>query len=204
MKQPKEGNSLQEEEELAAPETAGTASAFEASGGTAADTAAEGAVPDPGAVDPLVELRAEVARWQDLALRSQADLDNYRKRMAREKEDALRYANAALLEALLPVLDNFALGLDAARAEESSTIYRGMEMVRKQIGDFLADFGVEEIETAGAIFDPNLHEALGQDFSEDIPEGWIIHEHRKGYRLRDRLLRPSKVLVSKGPPQEAH
>ena len=207
MNQSNEGNSLQEDEDLDAAAT-DTDDIDEADATTAAEEAEEADETDeteqvaPEAIDPLEELRAEAARWQDLALRGQADLDNYRKRMVREKEDAIKYANAALLESLLPVLDNFNLGLDAASSEESSTIYQGMAMVRKQINEFLADCGVEEIATEGAVFDPNLHEALGQEFSDAIPEGTIIREHRKGYKLKDRLLRASKIVVSKGAPVE--
>lgn len=154
-------------------------------------------------LDPLERLEAEVARWRDLAMRSQADLDNYRKRMAREKTDAVRYANTALLETLLPILDSFSRGLEAARGEESSNIYQGMSMVLKQIEDFLKEHGVEAIPTRDTPFDPNLHEAIREDHSDEVPEGHIISEVRKGYRLKDRLLRASNIIVSKGPAGSA-
>lgn len=149
--------------------------------------------------DPLSAALMEVAQWKEVALRSAAELDNYRKRMAREMQDAARYANAGLLEALLPVLDNFDYGLQAAKAEnEDSIIFIGMSMVLKQMQDFLREQGVEEVAAAGA-FDPNVHEAMTQTPSDDVPEGQILYQTRKGYRLRDRLLRPASVVVSAGP-----
>ncbi|MFV1993859.1 MAG: nucleotide exchange factor GrpE [Verrucomicrobiales bacterium] len=164
----------------------------------------------PGEQAPAAEdapsPQEELERWRDLAMRSQADLENFRKRMAREKSDAIRYANAALLEELLPVLDNFHLGLEAARGSEdasSTTIFQGMAMVHKQIQDFLLAQGVVEIASAGAPFDPNLHEAVAHEHSDTVPEGQIISEIRKGYQLADRLLRASAVVVSKGPRDDS-
>jgi molecular chaperone GrpE len=149
--------------------------------------------------DPLNAALLEAAQWKETALRSAAELDNYRKRMAREMQDAARYANAGLLESLLPVLDNFDYGLQAAKAEnEKSNIYVGMSMVLKQMQDFLRDQGVDEVPATGA-FDPNVHEAVTQQASEEVPEGRILSQTRKGYRLRDRLLRPASVVVSSGP-----
>jgi len=148
-------------------------------------------------------LREDFEKFKDLYIRSQADLDNYRKRAVREKEDATRYANLSLLERLLPVLDNFDLGLDAARQSGGAEgILQGMSMVQKQLHDFLRDSGVEPIEAVGATFDPNFHEALGQEASEDAPEGIVTRQLRRGYKLKDRLLRPSAVMVSKGPAGE--
>ncbi len=154
----------------------------------------------PAASDPEAEMQAEIEKWKDTALRAKADLENYRKRMARERTDSIRYGNAALLEALLPILDNFEWGLSAARAEsESSSIFQGMSMVYKQIEDFLADQGVTEVKAVGEAFDPNLHDAISQVASDEVPEGTILSQSRKGYRLNDRLLRPSGVVVSQGP-----
>jgi molecular chaperone GrpE len=151
-------------------------------------------------LDPISKLENDVARWKDLALRSQADLDNYRKRMAREKSDAIKFGNAELVQDLFPVLDNFHLGLEAARAEsEDSTIFKGMEMILKQFDDFLAAQGVTEVPSHGHPFDPNLHEALAHLHHDETPEGHILEVHRKGYQLHDRLLRAPNVVVSKGP-----
>jgi molecular chaperone GrpE len=150
-------------------------------------------------IDPVAIALAEIEKWRDLALRSQADLDNYRKRMAREKTDAILYANVSLLNSLLPVLDNFEMGLQAARQEnEGGVIYQGFLMVRKQIEDFLAEQGVRPIPASGP-FDPNQHEAVTQLHSDTVPEGEIVTELRRGYRLNDRLLRAANVIISKGP-----
>lgn len=146
----------------------------------------------------LAQLQSDLGRFKDLALRSEADLQNFRKRAAREKEDAIKYANASFLERLIPALDNFEMGLTAARAEKNSAILSGFEMVAKQFTDFLADSGVQSIEAEGQKFDPNLHEAVAQEASETVAEGIVIRQLRKGYKLKDRLVRPANVIVSKG------
>src|ERR1700722_15082283 len=149
----------------------------------------------------LTQLKAELGKYKDVALRSVADLDNYRKRMAREKDDAIRYANSSFLERLIPILDNFELGLQAAKAGGSqSAVQDGLMMVFKQLQDFLASCGVETIDATGQHFDPNAHEAIAQEQNAEIPEGFVIRQLRKGYKLKDRLIRPSNVVVSKGSP----
>ncbi len=150
--------------------------------------------------DPIASLQGDLDRFRDLALRSQADFDNYKKRAAREKEDAIKFANSSLLERLITIIDNFELGLSAARGEgEKSPIYSGMSMVLKQLTDFLADNGLQPIAAEGQKFDPNLHEAIAHEASTKVPEGTVIRQARRGYRLKDRLLRPSSVVVSSGP-----
>src|SRR5438270_8803125 len=97
--------------------------------------------------DPMAGLQADLDRFRDLALRSQADFENYKKRYAREKEDAIKYANASLLERLVAIVDNFKLGLEAARGEsEQSPIYSGMTLVLKQLNDFLAENGFRQLK----------------------------------------------------------
>ena len=153
--------------------------------------------------DPMAGLQADLDRCRDLALRSQADFENYKKRCAREKEDAIKYANASLLERLVAIVDNFKLGLEAARGEsEQSPIYSGMTLVLKQLNDFLAENGLRAIEAEGKKFDPNLHEAIAHEPSEQFSEGTVIRQTRRGYRFKDRLLRPSSVVVSSGPPKK--
>jgi molecular chaperone GrpE len=155
--------------------------------------------PTDDSPDQLTQLKAELAKYKDIALRSVADLDNYRKRMAREKDDAIRYANTGFLERLIPILDNFELGLQAARTGGSqSAVQDGMMMVAKQLQDFLASCGVETVDATGQHFDPNLHEAIAQEQNAEIAEGFVIRQLRKGYRLKDRLIRPANVVVSKG------
>ncbi len=139
-------------------------------------------------------------KYKDAAMRARADLENYRKRMVREKEDSIRYANNSLLERLLPVLDNYDFGLEAARSAGDAVV-QGLEMVRKQLHDFLADQGVKPIDAVGQLFDPNIHEAMAQEESTEVPEGHITRQVRRGYMLKDRLLlRPASVMVSKGAP----
>ncbi len=148
--------------------------------------------------NPFEQLQSDMERFRDLALRTQADFENYRKRAIREKEDAIKYANAGLVERLIPVIDNFEFGIQAARAEGSQAVLVGLEMVAKQFQEFLASVGVQPVEAEGQPFDPNLHEAVGHEASDTVPEGVVIRQLRKGYKLRDRLIRPANVFVSKG------
>ena len=149
--------------------------------------------------DPTSGLQADLDRFRDLALRSQADFENYKKRAAREKDEAIKYANSSMLKRLIAIADNFELGLSAARGEgEKSPIYAVMNMVLKQLTDFLTDNGLQPIDAAGQKFDPNLHEAIAHEASEEVPEGIVIRQTRRGYRMKDRLLRPSSVVVSRG------
>ena len=150
--------------------------------------------------DPTATLQADLDRFRDLAMRTRADFENYKKRAAREKEEAIKYANSTLLERIVAIVDNFELGLSAARAEaENSPIYSGMSLVLKQLNDFLAENGLQPIEAEEKKFDPNLHEAIAHEPSHDVPEGTVIRQIRRGYRFNDRLLRPSSVVVSSGP-----
>ena len=150
-------------------------------------------------LDPWETLELEAAKWKDQAVRTAAELDNFRKRMTREKLDAVRYGNQRLLEELLPVLDNFDMGMQAAAQEQGSMLYMGMDMVHKQIGEFFTSQNVTEIPTTvGGDFDPNQHEAISQEESNDVEEGKIVRIAREGYRIGDRLLRPSNVTVARG------
>ena len=154
---------------------------------------------DADSDDAMAGLQADLDRFRDLALRSQADFENYKKRAAREKEDAVKYANSSLLQRLVSILDNFELGLAAAKTEsERSPIYSGMVLVQKQLNDLLEENGLQAIEAEGKKFDPNLHEAIAHEPSESA-EGTVIRQARRGYRFKDRLLRPARVVVSSGP-----
>ncbi len=168
---------------------------------TATDAKGTFAAPEPEASqDPIAQAQTEAEKWKDLAYRSQAELDNFRKRTAREAQETRAYANSELLRSILPILDNFEMGLDAARAEsETSMIFMGMQMVHRQFQDFLKDFGVQEIEALGQPFDPNLHDAVSQEPSSEQPEGAILRVTRRGYRLKERLLRPASVIVASAP-----
>jgi|TARA_B110000116_G_scaffold269295_1_gene284964 molecular chaperone GrpE len=154
--------------------------------------------------DPLQEALKQAEHWKDIAARNQAELDNYRKRMARDKTDAIKFANGGLLCELLPVIDSFQMGLNAAKSEDSeSIIAKGMEMVQKQLEEFLSTQGATEISAIGQPFDPNIHEAISQEANDYIPEDNIITQIRKGYKLHDRLLRAANVIVSKGPEKDS-
>ena len=156
--------------------------------------------PAPASADEAAaKLQVEIDRQRDQSLRDRADLENTRKRLQREKEDAVKYANSSLLEKLLPVVDNFEMGMMMARqAPGAESVVLGMTMVQKQLEGFLNDNGMQSIDAVGQKFDPNLHEALGEEANAEVPEGQVIRVQRKGYKLRDRLLRPASVFVSKG------
>ncbi len=149
-------------------------------------------------LDPWEELEAEALKWKEISLRTAAEMDNLRKRTAREREEAMRYANQRLLEELIPVLDNFEMGMQAAAQDTTSMIYIGMDMVRRQLNEFLIAQGVTEIDTSG-LFDPNLHDAVAQEDCSAGEEGRILRVTRRGFKLRDRLIRPASVVVSKLP-----
>ena len=155
-------------------------------------------VPVAEGLDPWQELEAEAAKWKEISLRTAAEMENLRKRTTREREDAIRYANQRLLEELIPVIDNFEMGMLAASQDTKSMIYIGMDMVRRQLNEFLSSQGVEEIPTNG-LFDPNLHDAVAQEECAAGDEDRILKVTRRGFRLRDRLLRPASVVVSKVP-----
>ena len=149
-----------------------------------------------GEGDDSAALEAEVMKWKELAMRTAADHENYRKRAAREREEAVRYSNQSLLEELLPILDNFEMGMQAASQDQSSMIYIGMDMVRKQLNEFLGSCGVTEIASEGKAFDPNVHEAVSQEVVEGVEDGTVTRVMRRGFMLRDRLLRPATVVVA--------
>lgn len=164
--------------------------------GTVDSTSEAPAAETAAAVDPWEELEAEAAKWKEISLRTAAEMENLRKRSTREREEAIRYANQRLLEELIPVIDNFEMGMLAASQDSQSMIYIGMDMVRRQLNEFLSSQGVEEIPTTGK-FDPNLHDAVAQEESPEGEDGQILRVTRRGFRLRDRLLRPASVVVSK-------
>jgi molecular chaperone GrpE len=149
------------------------------------------------------ELEIEVAELKNKLLRSIADLENYRKRSAREKADSIRFGNQRLIEDLLPVIDNFGMGMQASEQDSGSMIYMGMQMVQKQLDGFLESQGVKEVQLkAGEVFDPKQHDAMSQEESEEFEEGQIIRVMRKGYMMGDRLIRPANVVVAQSAPAE--
>ncbi|MEM1223005.1 MAG: nucleotide exchange factor GrpE [Verrucomicrobiota bacterium] len=170
-----------------------------------ADTAVKDA-PGPELVEEtpvLTELekaQAEATEMKSRYLRSVADMENYRKRITREKQDIIRSASANVIESLLPVIDNMKLGLQAAENHpDAKDVTFGFKMVDDQLKKILADQGLEELIPDGQEFDPNLHECISQQPSEDIKENIVITTVRAGYRLNDRLIRAANVIVSSGP-----
>jgi molecular chaperone GrpE len=169
---------------------------------------AEQLVPvEPGTVtaEQLEELKARAAKtdehW-DRLLRTTADFDNFKKRAAREKQDAIRFANQALIEKLVTVLDNFDMALAAAQTnstDAAQSLQTGVAMIYQQLKSTLAEAGLEEVNAAGQKFDPTWHEAVSQQETTEAPEGHVVQQLRKGYKLRDRLLRPASVIVAKQP-----
>lgn len=147
----------------------------------------------------LEEITAEAQQQRDKALRTAAELENYRKRSQREKEEAKKKANVSLLEDLVPVVDNFALGLQAAEQHEGGKAFaEGFEMILSQLKNALAQNGVQEINPKGEVFDPQYHECVAHVPSTEVEEGQVLEVQRIGYRLGDRLIRPATVIVSKG------
>jgi molecular chaperone GrpE len=162
---------------------------------------------EPAALTPeqLEELKQKAAKadenWERL-LRTTADFDNYKKRATREKQDATRFANEGLLEKLVPVLDSFDMALAATQNNQSEvgqSLRTGINMVYQQLKSALTDAGLEEVDATGKPFDPNLHEAVSQREDANLPEGHVVQQLRRGYKLRERLLRPATVIVSKLP-----
>lgn len=153
-------------------------------------------------MEQMEQLAKMVSDASDKYLRLAAEYDNYRKRMVKEKEECAKFANQRLLEELLPVIDNFEMGMAAASADASSMIYVGMSMVKKQLDEFLASNGVQALDpVVGSMFDHATEEAIQREPS-DQPEGTVLRVIRKGYTLKDRLLRPANVVVAHAPEPE--
>lgn len=175
--------------------------------GVAAENAAPVATIEAASVTPeqLEELKERAAKadehW-DRLLRTTADFDNFKKRAARERADAVQFANAALLQKLLPALDSFEMALAAAQTakdEKTTSLQAGITLVQSQLKNILRDAGLEEIDASGKPFDPAQHEAVSQQETADVPEGQVVQQIRKGYKFRERLLRPAAVIVAKKP-----
>jgi molecular chaperone GrpE len=151
----------------------------------------------------LEQAKNDAAEMKVRYLRAVADLENYRKRITREKQEIIRSAAANVVESLLPVLDNMKLGLQAAENHpEAKDVTYGFKMVDDQLKKSLSEQGLEELLPDGEPFDPNLHECIAHQPSDDVKEDFIIQTVRSGYRLNDRLIRAANVIVSSGPQKE--
>jgi molecular chaperone GrpE len=145
---------------------------------------------------------AKADEYWDRLLRTTADFENFRKRAAREKQEAIRYANEGLIEKLVPILDSFDMALSAAppdSTQSAASLQAGIAMIAQQLRSTLAEAGLEEVDAAGQMFDPNRHEAVSQMETDEVPEGQVVRQLRKGYLLKDRLVRPAGVIVAKKP-----
>ncbi|WP_018923706.1 nucleotide exchange factor GrpE [Salsuginibacillus kocurii] len=147
--------------------------------------------------DPTVKLEEEVEEWKSKAARVQADYENFRRRQQAEKETLSKYRSQKLGESLLPVLDNFERALQSAPEDEASASFvEGMEMVYKQLHQALAEEGIEEVEAEGAEFDPHQHQAVMQAEDDNYESNQVIEVMQKGYKLKDRVIRPAMVKVN--------
>ena len=166
----------------------------------------DGAATEAEVLPELTELekaQAEALEMKTRYLRAVADMENYRKRMAREKQEIIRSAGASVVESLLPVLDNMKLGLQAAENHpEAKDVTIGFKMVDEQLKKSLSEQGLEELIPDGETFDPNFHECIAQQPSDEVEEDKIIQTVRAGYRLNERLIRAANVVVSSGPAKE--
>ena len=131
-------------------------------------------------------------------LRALADLENLRKRSLKDREDAINRTKAQMLGDLLPVLDAFELGMiEAEKTEESQSLFAGFSMAVKQMESILQEYGLSKIDPAGNKFDPALHDAMGYENNDELEEGTVIRSIRKGYMIKDTLLRPASVMVAR-------
>ena len=157
--------------------------------------------------EQLEELKARAAKadeiWERL-LRTTADFDNFKKRAARERQDAVKFGNETLMQKLIPVLDHFEMAQTAAQAAKGDalqSLQAGITMIHQQFKNVLSEAGLEEVDASGKPFDPNLHEAVSRQETKDVTEGHVVQQLRKGYRLRERLLRPAAVVVAAKPAE---
>ncbi len=148
-------------------------------------------------VDPLTAMQDERDQYRDQFLRTAAEMENFRKRVNRERVEERKYASIGLIGDLLPAIDNLQRGLDAAADDDSAgNVLQGVQMVLKQFEEILTRHGVEPITAQGELFDPNLHEALQQRPTNEVPPMTVIDVLERGFKLGDRVIRASKVIVS--------
>lgn len=173
--------------------------ADEASEQSSADQPAEEQPAEPAAEDPTAALKAALADANDRNLRLMAEFDNYRRRTAKEQLELIETANGKLLEKLSEVQDNFERAFASEnKAQDLEAFEKGMQMIYNQFAKILTDAGLEQIDPTGAEFDPNMHEALMQQPSETVPEGHVVTVFQKGYKLKNKILKTAKVIVSSG------
>ena len=161
--------------------------------------ASEAAVPEVTIEEQLAAKEKECRENWDRFLRERADLENYRKRVNREKEELLNYGNKSLIEEILPVVDNLERALAHASEDGLGALVEGIRMTHGMLLAALKKFGVTAVETTGAAFDPAFHQAMAQVPTDQYPPNTVVEEYQKGYLLKDRLLRPAMVTVAAPP-----
>jgi len=185
-----------------------TAAATEATAEAAEATAAAAAEAAEAPLDELESIRAELAGAEDRLLRSQADYENFRRRALRERTEAHNYGHQNLVKDLLSTVDNLDRAIDHARSASESGggdlegLLQGVELVRREFLGAMARHGVNEIDALGKAFDPALHEAMAQKPDPSVAPNSVIEVLEKGYQLRDRLVRPARVVVTQAPEGE--
>ena len=164
------------------------------------ESPADGAAKEADAKNAEIEsLKIALAEANNRHLRLMAEFDNFRRRSAKEQLDLIETANGKLLEKLSEVQDNFERAFAAEnKAKDLEAFEKGMQMIYNQFAKVLTDAGLEQIDPTGNEFDPNLHEALMQQPSETIPEGHVVTVFQKGYKLKNKILKTAKVIVSSG------
>jgi molecular chaperone GrpE len=182
-----------------APETENGTPGTAGAGAKPAPAAASNAEPDLAA--QLAAAKAEASTNYDKFMRSVADLENFRRRTVREKDELRTVATGRVLEDIFPVLDNLALAVTAAKQPNADlkSLVGGVEMVLNQLKSALASHGLKEINPTGQVFDPHQHEAISHEPSPSVKEEHVLNVVRTGYSLNGRLLRPAAVVVSSGP-----
>ena len=157
----------------------------------------------PELLQKINELQEESEKNHDLYLRSEAEIENIKKRNKKEKEDWVKYANETLVKEILPVIDNLEMAISHAHNENSLHALReGVELTLKGLRDTLEKSGLEEVKAEGEPFDPSYHHAVSEQEDQDLEAGIILQELQKGYTLKKRLIRPAMVVVSKGKPDD--
>lgn len=186
-----EQDAAQQEKQDAVDRTAETVDAEPAT----AESAEQAQADEP--VDEKAELQAQLEEEQNKYLRLLADYDNFKRRAKKDQELAKQFRSQSLLTDLLPVLDNFdrALAVEA-KSEESASLLKGLEMVKKSLTDAVTSEGLEEIKAVGEPFDPHFHQAVMQESDADSEPGTVLQELQKGYTLNGRVLRPAMVKVN--------
>ncbi len=174
----------------------------EASSEDSVDDATDIPTPAKSLEELLQKSKDELAEQKDQYVRLQAETDNFRKRMTREKNEFSQYANERLLKELIPIFDNFERALNAPSTDAKS-LKEGLDMILKQFNSFLEKEKVEPIEAIGKEFDPSIHDALTREESAEHKEYIVIREFVKGYTLNNRVLRPVQVVIAKAPSEEA-